>query len=183
MELEKIAPADFALLEGERVDSTLRAGNGQVEPGDEETMYLMLTDRRLIHVSVDGRRGGATFVSLQDVTAIDIRRQREGGLAGYLWGALAMVVAVLVWRAWDQPVWSVVAALAVAAMGAYLVVDRRLSPHGLRASFRAGAEVLHFTSRGTDDVAEIYGFVNRVFQLKDEGAARGPRRPGTFAPR
>ncbi len=181
MELEKAAPAEFALMDGERIDSKLGLRDGLAEPGDGS--YMMLTDRRLIHLNGDGRRGGVSFVALQDVTAIDVLSERESNRAGYLWGAVALVVAVLLWRTWDQPVWSAISGLAVAAMGVYLVVDRRLSPPGVQAIFQAGSAVLRFKSRRADAAADIYRFVNRLFQLKDEGAERGPRRPRTFAPR
>ena len=179
MQMDKTAPTEIALMEGERIDARLELRDGLAEPDDGT--YMVLTDRRLIHMHGDGRRGGVSFVALQDVTAIDVRSERETGLGGYVWGTLALIVAVLLWRTWEEPLWSAVAGLAVAAMGVYLVVDRRLTPPGVLAVFRAGSDVLRFKSNRADAAPDIYGFVNRLFQLKDEGGEGG--RPRRFAPR
>jgi len=179
MEIEKAAPMEFVLMDGERLDSKLELRDGMAEPDDGS--YMMLTDRRLIQLNGDGRRGGVSFVALEDVTAIDVQSEQESNRAGYLWGAVALIVALLLWRTWDQPLWSALAGLAVAAMGVYLIVDRRTSPPGALATFQAGSAVLRFKSRRADAAADMYRFVNRLFQLKGEAGERG--RPRKFSPR
>ena len=181
MGTEKVDLGEFALMDGERVDFTLHLRDGVADADAKGTDDLMLTDRRLIHLNVNGRSRRASFVSIQDITAIDISSERAGGLAGYLWGGLALFVAVMVWRVWDHPVGSVVAAVSVAGMGIYLVLDRLLSPSGVRASFRAGTAVLQLSIRSPKAAGDIHGFVNRLFQLKDEGGDRASRRPRTFS--
>ena len=173
----------LTLMDEERIDTALDLRDG-IRGGEADgTDDLLLTDRRLVHLNANGRRRRASFVSIQDITAIDISSERKYGIGAFLWGALALFVAVMVWRVWEHPVGSALAGLAVAGMGAYLVIDRLMSPSNVRAIFRAGNAELHFNIDSPSAARNIYGFVNRLFQLKDEAAASSARRPRTFSPR
>ena len=164
------------MMDGERVDATLDLVDSR--DGDpERTDSLVLTDRRLIHVSFNGQRNETLFVSIQDITAIDVMSERSLGLAGYVWGALALLVAVAVWQVWDNAVGSAIAGLVLAAMGVYLVVDRLRSPSRVHARFRTGDTEFKYGVNGPTAVTDTYEFVNKLF-LRKNGA-----RSTTFSPR
>lgn len=164
------------MMDGERIDATLDLVDSR--DGDpERTENLVLTDRRLIHVSFNGKRNETLFVSIQDITAIDVLSEKSLGLMGYIWGALALLVAVLVWQAWDNAVGSAIAGLVLAGMGVYLVVDRMRSPSRVHARFRTGDTEFTYGVNGPTAVPDTYEFVNKLFMRKN---GDGPR---TFSPR
>jgi hypothetical protein len=183
VEIKETETRSLTLLDKERIDTTLDLRDGLRGGEADGTADLFLTDRRLVHLAADGRRRRASFVSIQDITAIDINSERGYGLAAFLWGALALFVAVTLWRVWEHPVGSALAGLAVAGMGAYLVIDRLMSPPKVRAIFRTGNGELRFDIDSPSAARDIHGFVNRLFQLKDEAAARTARGARTFSPR
>ena len=181
MELEELGFGDVGLIDGERIDSTLDLRDGAVEEGAPAPEVVVLTDRRVIHLSANGRRRSAMFVSLKDVEAVEIASERTG-YGGFIWGALALLVAVMLYLTWDEPVWSLLAAVAVALLGAYLVVDQMLTPATVRASFKAGASELKCGLHGPDASRGAHTFVNRLFELK-AAEAGGDARLRNFAPR
>lgn len=167
---------EMVMMDGERVDATLDlldSRDGDLDRADN----LILTECRLIHVSSNGHRMQTFFVSIQDITAIDVLSQRSLGLIGYIWGTLALIVAVAVWQAWDNPVGSAIAGLVLAGMGVYLVVDRLRSPSRVQASFRAGDTAFTYNVNGPTAVEDTYEFVNKLFVRKDHSRSR------TFSPR
>ena len=167
---------EMVMIDGERVDATLDlldSRDGDLDRADN----LVLTECRLIHVSSNGHRMQTFFVSIQDITAIDVLSQRSLGLIGYIWGALALIVAVAVWQAWDNPVGSAIAGLVLAGMGMYLVVDRLRSPSRVQARFRAGDTEFKYNVNGPTAVEDTYEFVNKLFSRKDHFRSR------TFSPR
>ena len=179
MELEKLGFGDVTMMDGERIVATLNLRDG---PGDG-TDAIMLTDKRLIHLVEKGRNREAALVSLQDVSAVEINSERRGGYSGFIWGALALVAALLVWRVWDNPALSFLAALGVALMGVYLVVDQLLSPNTLRAVFRAGSHQLELSVDNAHESGDVYAFANRLFELKGEGRREQAEQRIDFAPR
>jgi hypothetical protein len=183
VEIKETAARSLTLLDEERIDTALDLRDGLRGGEADGTGDLFLTDRRLVHLAADGQRRRASFVSIQDITAIDINSERGYGLAAFLWGALALFVAVTVWRVWEHPVGSALAGLAVAGMGIYLVVDRLMSPPRVRAIFRTGNTELRFDIDSPIAARDIHDFVNRLFQLKDEAASRTARVPRNFSPR
>ena len=183
VEIKEVELKGLTLIDEERIDTALDLRDGLGGGEEDGTDDLFLTDRRLVHLNANGRRRRASFVSIQDITAIDISSERGYGIAAFMWGALALIVAVIVWRVWEHPVGSALAGLAVAGMGAYLVIDRLMSPPKVRAIFRAGNAELHFDIDSPSAARDIHDFVNRLFLLKDEEAARAARRPRTFSPR
>ena len=159
------------LLDGERVDSTLNleevARQSELEAVSDDV--VLLTDQRLIQLSSGARRSTTTFVSLGDIDAVEIARERQG-FGGYVWGGLAILAALLLLLIWDQPVGSVVGAIVVVLMGVYLIVDQVLTPGRAVANFRVGGSILQCVIAGEVGQKEVHGFVNRLFQLKGEAA-------------
>ena len=84
MELEELGFGDVGLIDGERIDSTLDLRDGAVEEGAPAPEVVVLTDRRVIHLSANGRRRSAMFVSLKDVEAVEIASERTG-YGGFIW--------------------------------------------------------------------------------------------------
>ncbi len=183
VDLERLGIAEFSLIEGEQIDTALDLRNGAaVDSGDSPEMIL-LTDRRVIHLAKSGRRRKAVFMSIKDIDAIEIDSEREGGYGALVWGALAVIVAVMLWRVWEQPFWSPIVAVAVALMGAYLVFDRLTSSVAMQATFRAGSSEMQCGLRGPQASQDIYALINRLSQLQDERGNGAPWGRTPFSPR
>ena len=182
MELEKLGLDDFGLIDGERVDTALNLREGQEGEDAAAPNVVLLTDRRVIHLNVNGRTRKAVFASLQDVEAVEIAGERRG-YGGFIWAGMAFVVAIMLWRVWDHPVGSFLAAVAVAMMGVYLIVDHLLTPGVTSATFKAGSSQLRFGIDGPQASAEVYAFVNRLFELKGSGNAHDAFGRRRFTPR
>ena len=182
MELERLGFGDVALMDGERIDAALNLRDGLSGDLDEAGDIILLTERRVIHLNASARRRTASFVSVQDIDAVEINAEREGRGA-IAWGGLAFVVAIMVWRIWDHPIGSALGAVAVALMGVYLIVDYWLSPGNIHATFKAGSSELHCGLKSAEASKDIYTFVNRLFQLKGESDRHGEHRSADFAPR
>jgi hypothetical protein len=181
--MEKLGIRDVTLMDGERIEASLNLGDGRPDLSSRDTDALLLTDRRIIHLHAKSPGRKAVFASLQDINAAEIRTE-SNGYSGYVWGGLAFVVAALLWQVWDQPLVSPLAAAAVAMMGVYLIVDHKLSPPRMRATFQAGSATLEceVNDRASE---EIYPFVNRLFHLKEERDGRADAAPARrgFSPR
>ena len=159
------------LLDGERAETTLNLRDEPKRRRDAATDVLVLTDRRLIHLADDGRSRQAVFVWLADVIAVRVGTERPGGIGGYVWGALSVIAAILVWSVWDQPVLDVAAACGVLAMGAYLVWERLSTPPIFQVAVSAGASQMTMNLHRSVPPERVYQFANRVFETKQ----RGPR--------
>ena len=181
-EIDEVKFRDLALMDGESVDSTLNFGNGRGDGEAAGADVIVLTDKRVIQIGSNGRSHNVTFVSLKDVDTVEVTKHKKG-YSGYVWGALAVVVAIGVWQVWDSPTWSPLAALAVLFMGIYLAVDHVISPGATQATFRAGASVLQYGIGKDEQSAEAYAFINRLFQLKIDAERDGVMSSGRFSPR
>ena len=186
VEIEKLGIHDITLMDEERIEASLNVGDGRREAPPAGTDVVLLTDRRIIHLAAKGGRRKAVFASLQDVGTAEITREGVG-YGGYVWGVVAFFVALMLWQVWDHPLGSPLGALAVALMGVYLIIDHRLSPPTMRARFTAGSTTVECGVEGAQAAQDIYGFVNRLFQLKDEddgkAARQEPPARRDFAPR
>lgn len=180
MEIAELGLRDVSLMEGERIDSALNLSDGSGEVSAADRNMILLTDRRVIRLEQGWRRRKAAYVSLQDIDAVEVTRDR--GYSPFVWGALALIVAVSIWQVWDHAVGSVVGPVVVVLMGAYLVADHWLSPGRLKAIFRAGSAQLSCGIGIDDTSSDVQSFVNRLFQVKAE-EAEDPRPTRVFAPR
>lgn len=179
LELSQLGLDEVGLMDGERIAHALNVvDNGEGTYAAAEDVVL-LTDSRVIHFNLDGRSRKAAFVSIQDIDAVEVTSER-GGYGGYVWGAMAFLVAYMLWRVWDEPMWSVAASMAVALIGVYLIVDQVLTPRKMYATFRAGGTQLHSGISREHETREIYEFVNRLFAMKHQ---QQPETAPPFAPR
>ena len=186
MDIEKTRFGDVAMMDGESVDCALNLRDGLVENPSEGGDLILLTDRRVIHLSANGKDRKVVYVPLQEVSAAEVATE-SSGFGGYIWGGLAFVIAALIWRVWDNPFWSVAAAVGLVLMGVYLILDQVYSPQGVRAVFRAGTSEIKCDVGSANASKDLHTFVNRLFQLKGDGT-QGERKDGaapgrTFAPR
>ncbi len=150
------------LVNGERLDTVLG-----LEVGARETdNVLVLTNSRLALVKRSGRQRKSAFTSVKDIETIEVAEVRPG-VGGYLWAALAILVAVLLWFTIESLVGSAVSAAAVGAIGAFLLYDRLSEPASTRVTFNTRRSGLVCQLGGERPDEEVQEFVNRVFELKD----------------
>lgn len=170
----------IALMDGEEVEAVLDLQDGLAEAPSADAEQVVLTDRRVIYIRGNGARRRSTFAAVQDVRSVEVSVQPE--VSAFIWGGIALVVALVLWRTVDHPVGSVVSAVVVALMGVYLVVDQLLAPSVARVVFRLSGSEVRCDLKGEGAMADVYPFINRLFQVKGDGLVSGPgRRP--FAPR
>ena len=155
------------LMEDERVDVTLNLGKNRGEGTHFDHNVVLLTDRRLVQLRADSRRQSTVFVSLRDIDAVEITRERHG-YGGFIWGGLAVFVAVLLVLLWDHPVGSIAAAVAVTLMGVYLVFDHVASSSRVLAIFKTGTSQLECDLEVDTSPRDIHHFLNRMFKLKEQ---------------
>ena len=172
---------DLTLMPEERVVSVFDVARGVTDGGREPSESLLLTSRRIIHVKGKGGRRRVVFLPLRNIDAIEIMRQPLG-YGTFVWAALAVVVAVLVWQVWEHGL-APLASLIVIGMGGYLVVDRLLALQNLYVVVTSGSAQLRLELRSKDASQDIHGFTTRVFQLQEEVAAGGPPGHIRFPPR
>ena len=99
----------------ERIVSVFDVDRGVTDGGREPSESLLLTSRRIIHVKGKGGRRRVVFLPLRNIDAIEIMRQPLG-YGTFVWAALAVVVAVLVWQVWEHGL-APLASLIVIGMG------------------------------------------------------------------
>ena len=182
MELDELGFSNVSLMEGERVDSalTLRDGGKRGLNGGAEVM--LLTDKRIIHLRGTGTRQKAIFVSIQDVETVEVSTQQEGN-GGFIWAALALVVAILLYYAIDHSIGRIAAAGFAVLMGVYLIADKLLDPGKPLVIFKARSTQFWCGLNNSKARADVYPFINRLFHLKSENGSDGYSRADHFAPR
>lgn len=175
MDLEKFGTAEIGLVDGESVDSAVDLKSGRGGASDRSPNVMLLTNKRVIHAKGSGERRETTVVCLEKIDSVEISRERKG-YGGYVWGAVAFLVAIGIYSIWDHSVGRVAGSLALAAMGVYLIVDHLLTFGGVKATFRAGSSVVECALRGPDSVREMQVLVDSLFRLKGAAEAEPPRR-------
>jgi len=178
VEMSQFGFEGMSLMEDERLESTLDLREYDDEAGDPEV--VILTDRRVIHLNGNSKNRRASFASISDIDVVEIISEREG-FGAFIWAGLAFFVAVMLWRVIDHPLGSAVAALIVALMGVYLIVDRLTSSGTPVLTFKAGTSEFRAELKGEQGALDGVIFINRLFQLKAEYAIGGYTRPGAFA--
>ncbi len=182
MGLEEYGFRDVNLMEGERLDSALNLTSDGRFDLDDGPEVMLLTDKRVIHLHGKSKRRQAIFASIQDIDGVEITVQKEG-FSAFVWTALAFVVAAMLYVAIDNTAVRIFAAVAVASMGAYLLVDRLMTPGRPLVAFKAGSSQLLCELKSDKATTDIYPFINRLFFLKDENGAGDAYRARRFAPR
>lgn len=178
-EAEETDFESVVFMEDERVQASLGAYGDSAYANQADA--LLLTDKRVIHISGDARRRRSVFAAVSDISMVEIAHQPEGYRA-YIWAGLAFITAAALWRVLENPIVSLVVALAVALMGVYLIIDRLTSPGERVIAFKAGASEIRMPLSGgaLSDADEL---IAALFALKDADAKPTRRNPDSFAPR
>ncbi len=187
---EYASVVEARLLDGERVLASLDLRQGLQRPDVITPDSLVLTESRVVYVSVGGHENTTSVVAVRDVALARVESERRGPSA-YVWGVLAIILGFLLSQVIDNQVGSIVAGLAVAAMGVYLIADKIWSPvvsavivvpsegNGLRCELR-----------GRRAKTDVYEFISNVYARKEALAMRAvsdgsesdtSRRPGRYA--
>lgn len=182
VELDQHGFRDVSLIEGERIDSILNLNEDGSGDSDGHPEVMLLTDRRVIHLHGNGNRRKALFASIQDMDAVEIAREQQGQGA-FIWAGLALMVAILLYIVIGHDVIRIASAIIVALMGVYLIVDQFMSPGKPMLIFKTGSSELRFDLKGDSVSSEVYTFINRLFQLRDESGSGPSSRGRRFSPR
>ena len=156
----------ISLIEGESVDSAISLDGMR---GKDRSSTLVLTDRRLIHIGTAGRNRTASFLSITDVTSVEVMNIRRRSLTGLAWAVAALLVASIVWSIWDHAIFSPLAAAVLAGMGIYLAVDRLWGYDSVTATFSSAQEQIGISieDAGGETSAQFHTLATRLFELKD----------------
>ena len=180
MQPDQLGIQGFELLDGESVRASLGVSRERLNGRASQPDAVLLTETRVIHVQGKETRRRAVFASLQDIDAAEIGYHRQG-YGAFLWAALSFVIAALLYIVIDNQAGSIAAAVAVAAMGVYLVIDRMMSPGHSVLAFNAGGFEVRCSLESHLPPEEVQAFINRLFELKAD--QQHLARTGRFAPR
>ena len=171
------------LIDGERIDSTVRLSGGTALGAGSGAGVMLLTDRRVIHLQGDGKHQKAAFAAIQDVELVEISFDREG-YGAFIWAAMALVVAlVLYFFIIDHFAARIAASVVVALLGVYLIVDKLTFSRRPMVVFKAGSSQVRCELKGEQAAANVQEFIKRFFEFKQEIASNGAGGRRRFAPR
>lgn len=187
---EYASVVEARLLDGERVLASLDLREGLQIPHTLTPDSLVLTESRVVYVSVGGHENVTSVVAVRDVAVARVESERHGPSA-YVWGVLAIILGFLLSQVIDNQVGSIVAGLAVAAMGVYLIADKIWSPVVTAVIVVPSEENgLRCEIRGRRAKTDVYEFIASVYARKEEIATGETsagseldtsRRPGRYA--
>lgn len=184
-ELTQDRMAGVALMADEEVQDSLGVNEGGSSNSGSKSAVL-LTDRRIIHISGAGSNQRTSYAAIEDVSAVEITRQSVEGYSAFIWALLAFFVSAMLWRVIENQTLSIAAAAVVALMGIYLIVDRLWSRGEQALVFKVGGAEIQCVLKGSGDQSDAEALVTRLFELKDERSkpqyARDARAK-TFSPR
>ena len=170
------------LMADEEVQESLGADESDSSRNANRSSVL-LTDRRIIHISGSGPNLKASYAAVDDVSVAEITRQSVQGYSAFIWAVLAFFVAAMLWRVIENQTLSIVAAAIVALMGVYLIADRLLSRGEHALVFKAGGAEIQCPLKGDGDQASAETLIARLFELKDERSKPQYARAKRFSPR
>ena len=164
LELEGRGSQTLELLEGEGVEQIIRLGDASQD--DASGTLLMLTDKRVIYLSGQGKRRRAMHASVRDVQAVEVGYHARGTSA-YVWAGLAFLAAFFLFFVIENTLGRIAGPVVVAGLGVYLVVDNLLTPNRQFVVFRAAGGQLLVDLTGDDQTDSVNEFIARLFQLKE----------------
>ena len=166
MDLEEFGLGELELLDGERVTARMRADRQGGRQLTRESGSLLLTDDRIIHISGEGNRRQATMISVQDIDSVSVRLTFSEGLGPYLWGALSLAMAAILYSYIEHSIGRIAVPLIVLAMGAYLIIDRITERGRPSAIFKAREAEIQWPFDSKRESKEVYDFINTVYRTK-----------------
>jgi hypothetical protein len=179
------AIVEARLIGKERVLAALNLRKGMLESGGVTPDSLVLTESQVVYVSVNSHVRSTATVSVRDVTVAKVESERHGPSA-YFWGVLAVILGFLISQSVENQVGSIVAGVAVAAAGVYLIADKIFRPINSVVLFLADSpsgesRKLRCDLRGGRANSDVYDFISLVHTRKEELLAgdRNGRAPVT----
>ena len=173
--------AGAVLMEGERVVSALSPGGDGLGSTATAGSILLLTEGRVIHLPGTDDQRTAVFAAIHDIEAVEIVNE-AGGKSGYVWAALAFLVATLLFFVIDSAAYRIVGTVLTAVMGAYLIGDQITRGGKSVLLLKAGQSDLRCDLDDDGASDEVFTFINGLFRLKSRNSSGGGR-PDRFAPR
>jgi hypothetical protein len=173
--------AGAVLMEGERVVSALSSMSDGRGP-DVTDSIVLLTNSRVIHLPGSDSRRGTAFAAIDDIDAVEIVTEGQGK-GGYVWAALAFLVATLLYFVIDSLPYRIVGTILTALMGVYLIGDQLTRGGTSALLFKAGQADLRCDLDGDGTSEEVLTFINGLFRLKSRNGPPGVSRSDRFAPR
>ena len=160
------------LLGGERVLAALNLRQGMLESGGVTPDSLVLTESQVVYVSVTSHERSTSAVAVRDVTVAKVESERHGPSA-YFWGVLAVILGFLLTQVIENQIGSIVAGVAVAAMGVYLIADKMFRPITsvvlfLSDNSNEDGKKLRCDLRGGRASSDVYDFIALVHARKEE---------------
>lgn len=169
-DLESHGAQGLNLLDDEALERVIRLDDASDE--DASGTLLLLTDKRVIYLSGEGKRRRAMYASVRDVQAVEIGYHARGSSA-YVWAGLAFLAAFFLFFVIENTLGRIVGPVVVAGMGVYLIVDNLLTPNRQFVVFRAAGSQLLVDLDGDGVTEAVNEFIARLFQLK-EAPSREP---------
>ena len=172
MDSEEFGLGELELLDGERVRAKMSVGRQGGRQSSREPAALLLTSERIIHVSGEGGRRETTMIAVQDVETVSVRLVFREGPGPYLWAALSVAMGLILYSYIEHSVARIAVPLIVAAMGAYLIIDRLTERGRPSAVFKARDAAIDWPFDHERESKEVYEFINSVYRAKRESAYR-----------
>lgn len=161
---------EVELADGEDVVFSIDKTAGDGNPASRRPEALLLTGRRLIHLTGSGKRRQAMMIPLGSLDSAEVV-SFKGGAGAYVWAGLAAVLSVVLYAVIDNLAGRVLAPLAVLGMGAYLVVNHLTDTGQPAAAFRAGESEIRWLFDPREGAGEAYALINAL-HAELAGAAR-----------
>ncbi len=187
MELENLGVKGMSLLEGEYLDLALSLRHGLGREPSPDQGVLLLTNKRVIHLTRDGRQRDVAFAALNDIQVVEVKNSPKTRSA-LIWGCLGVVVGILLYlvvqNQFGNAIFSAVVGVAASLMGVILIVDYFSSPERAVLVLQAGSAQLQARLHSRRVSRDAYTFINRLFQLKASSVDTGGEStsPGAEAP-
>ena len=170
-----------SLMKDEEVQASIGTSEDGIPANGD---VILLTDRRIIHVSGSEANRRLAAAAIEDVGIVEITRQPAGGYSSFVWAALAFFVSFVLWRfIIDDQRFALAAAAVVALMGVYLIFDRLTSRGGYVLSFKANGADIQCRLPEDADQAGANALIARLFELKEERSKPHYARANSFSPR
>lgn len=178
---QEAANNDFSgvrLIDDEHIQSSI--GVSETDTTARNRDVMLLTNKRIIHISGAAANQHTSFASIDDVSVVEIIRHSEG-YGSFIWAGLAFLVSVMLWQVIDSQALSLVAAVAVALMGVYLIVDRLIPRGEYDVVFRTRTTEIRTKLNNASALPDAKLFIATLFSLKDEQKGRAYSTVRTFA--
>ncbi len=170
MDMEELGLGGPELLDGERVAARMRVSPEEGKRSRRKAGVLALTNERIVYMSGEDKGVRTTMVSVQDVESVTVRTIPPEGIGSYVWAALSVALSVALYSYIEHAVWRIAAALAVLAMGGYLVIDRLTDRGRTAAIFKARDSEIRWHFDYEKESSDVYEFINALYRVKMESS-------------